>query len=331
MVFDDTLVQFADINQQWSGILVGNGASRAVADSFAYTSLYDKACSDDIAHPLVQNEQNLFLALGTRNFEQVLSALSTAKLVNDAFGQSITQIVESYERIRLSLVEAVHAVHVPHDQVPEETLAGIRSALLDYDFVYSTNYDLLVYWAVMQGPDEFRDYFFSGSVFDVGNTEIWHKSTKVLYLHGGLHLYRTLVGQTFKRTAGPYGNLLDNFASQIPGQEGAVPLFITEGSSGDKLRSIYTSDYLSFGYTQLSRHSGPLVIFGHSLENEFDRHLTVAIRGSSSKVLGIGIYPANAGVTVAELKAKWTAKFPSFELFFFNSSTHPLGIPTLHI
>jgi hypothetical protein len=58
MVFDDTLVQFADINQQWSGILVGNGASRAVADSFAYTSLYDKACSDDIAHPLVQNEQN---------------------------------------------------------------------------------------------------------------------------------------------------------------------------------------------------------------------------------------------------------------------------------
>jgi hypothetical protein len=331
VAFDDTLLEFSEIDQQWSGILVGNGASRAVADSFAYTSLYDKASSNTITHPLIQNERNIFHALDTRNFEQVLSALSTAKIVNTAFGQPITALEQSYERIRLSLVEAVHAIHVPHSQIPEETHAQIRSALLEYDFVYSTNYDLLIYWAIMQDPAGFRDYFFSGSIFDVGNTEVWHKSTKILFLHGGLHLYRTRVGQTLKRTAGLYGNLLDDFATPISDQEQAVPLFVTEGSSSDKLRSIYTSDYLSFGYTQLSRHAGPLVIFGHGLDDQFDRHLTVAIRGSSIKVIGIGIHSPSDGTTISDLKARWNAKFPNCELIFFDSSTHPLGVPTLHV
>lgn len=326
MAFDDTLLKFTEIKQEWSGIVVGNGASRAVADSFAYTSLYDKACSTDIEHPLEPQDQAIFEALKTRNFEQVLSALSTAKLVNGAFAQPTTQIDESYERIRLSLVESVHAVHIPHGEVSEEVLLAIRSALLDYDFVYSTNYDLLIYWAIMQGPNEFRDYFFSGPVFDLGNTEVWHKSTKILFLHGGLHLYRTREGQTFKRNSGLYGNLLDDFATEIAGQEGAVPLFVTEGSASDKLRSIYTSDYLSFCYSQLSGHSGPLVIFGHSLDDQFDSHIKTAIRGSSTKVIGIGILPVNDGTSIAETKANWVAKFPNHELLFFDSSTHPLGL-----
>lgn len=325
------LVQFEEIDKEWSGILIGNGASRSIADSFAYTSLYDKACSEEIDYPLTTNDQEIFRALRTKNFEQVLSSLATAKMVNNAFEIAAPQLDESYERIRLSLVGAVHAVHIPHAAIPGETLLQIRSALLDYEFVYSTNYDLLIYWAIMQGPEDFRDYFFSGSTFDVGNTEVWGKYTRVLYLHGGLHLYRNQVGQTLKRTAGQFGNLLDDFATPVPGQETAVPLFITEGSSSDKLRSIYTSDYLSFAYSELARHEGPLVIFGQSLDDQFDRHLIAAIRSSPCKSLGIGVYPGNGRDATVEAKAKWTAKFPSIELAFFDSSTHPLGANSLHI
>lgn len=326
MAFDNSLAAFPDIKQQWNGILVGNGASRAVADSFAYSSLYDTASGTGIAHPLQAHEQSIFAALKTKNFEQVLSALGISTMVGHAFGIDVAEIETSYDRIRAALVEAVHAVHVPHASVPIETLTAVRVALLTYDFVYSTNYDLLIYWSIMENPAEFRDYFFSGMHFDIGNTEVWSKATKVLYLHGGLHLYRTYNGATVKRQAGAWGNLLDDFGSPIPDVPEAVPLFISEGASADKLRSIFTSDYLAFAYNQFSRQSGPLVIFGQSLEEQYDQHLISAIQGGSNRILGVGIHPASLGAkSVAEIKAHWFTKFPNFELHFFDSTTHPLG------
>jgi hypothetical protein len=331
MDFDNTLIPFTEIEHEWSGILIGNGASRAIADSFAYPSLFQNACSD-VTHTLAEHEKKIFEALDTRNFEQVLSALTTAQLVSKAFNHEIPTLEDSYERIRLALVEAVQAIHIPHAHIPEQTLHHIRTSLLKYDFVYSTNYDLLIYWAIMQDPTDFRDYFFSGSIFNVGDTEVWHKSTKLLFLHGALHLYRTRIGQTFKRTAGQFGNLLDDFGTPIADQNGAVPLFITEGTSTDKLRSIYNSDYLSFAYSQFSRHSGPLVIFGHTLNEQFDNHLISAIRSRRSGILGIGIHPATSGdLAVAQIKALWFNKFHNFELYFFDASTHPLGLPELHV
>jgi hypothetical protein len=332
VAFDDSLIKFDELDKPWSGILVGNGASRVVADTFAYASLYQTASSNNVSHPLEAHEIGIFDALQTRNFEQVLSALATTKLVNTAFALPVDSLAQSYDRIRVSLVEAIRSIHIPHAAVPAEILTEMRAALLKYDFVYSTNYDLLLYWAIMLGRGEFRDYFFSGNIFDISNTEVWQKSTKMLFLHGGLHLYRTRIGQTYKRTAGQWGNLLDDFGTPIPDQDGAVPLFITEGNSSDKLRSIYTSDYLSFAYTQFSRHSGPLVIFGHSLDEQFDQHLISAIRGSTNRVLGVGLHPYSAGTkTIAQIKALWFSKFHNFDLHFFDSSTHPLGSATLHV
>ena len=63
-----------------SGLLIGNGASMAVWHDFYYDSLFEKAKS--VAEkPLSQTELSVFEALGTRNFEHVLSALKTASKV----------------------------------------------------------------------------------------------------------------------------------------------------------------------------------------------------------------------------------------------------------
>jgi hypothetical protein len=78
-----------------------------------------------------------------------------------------------------------------------------------------------------------------------------------------------------------------------------------------------------------SDHAGPLVIFGQSLEDQFDRHLILAIKSGSKRPLGIGIHPTASAQTIAEQKAKWYAKFPGFDLSFFDSTTHPLGLPEL--
>src|SRR5687768_9458896 len=50
-----------------AALLLGNGASRAVWSPFHYESLYEMACSDQVAHPLAEETQALFGKLGTTN------------------------------------------------------------------------------------------------------------------------------------------------------------------------------------------------------------------------------------------------------------------------
>jgi hypothetical protein len=93
--------------------------------------------------------------------------------------------------------------------------------------------------------EKFKDYFWGQSQeFDLTDTETSVTATKVLYLHGGLHLYRLPSGVAIKRKAEAGRSLLDLFGVSF--MEGATPLFITEGTSQDKLASIRRSDYLSF-------------------------------------------------------------------------------------
>jgi Domain of unknown function (DUF4917) len=84
---------------------------------------------------------------------------------------------------------AVHSVHVDRSLVSDASLKGIRDYIRTFDFVYSTNYDLLMYWAIMsEDPTlDFVDYFW-GEAFDSLNTEVWGDRTRILYLHGALHL-----------------------------------------------------------------------------------------------------------------------------------------------
>jgi hypothetical protein len=324
---NEQLATWNDLNDiPWTGMLVGNGASCAIWEPFRYKSLYQESCSAAHPHPLGPEAINVFQKLDTSNFELVLSALKTTSLVLDAIGQGPAAVDAMYSSVQTALVEAVKSVHIPWADISEESKLAIKTELLDYEFIYSTNYDLILYWSVMHdSPSGFRDYFF-GPKFDLSNTEIWAKSTKVLFLHGGLHLYRELSGQTVKRKAEPWQNLLDLFGTPL--DPPAVPLFITEGSSLDKLKSIYRSDYLSFCYSQLTKHKGALVIFGQSLTAEYDAHLIDAIKKSDAKILGISLRP---GPNVEANKAKFHASFPNLELHFFDAGTHPFGAATLHV
>jgi hypothetical protein len=205
-------------------------------------------------------------------------------------------------------------------------LRQIKEALLLYDWVYSTNYDLLVYWAVMvDSPDGFKDFFWSER-FDLTDTEIWDKVTKVLYLHGALHLYRMTTGETLKRRA-EERNLLEAFAAGD--WRDALPLFIAEGSSEDKLRAIYGSDYLSFAFSRFSEHRGDLVVFGHRL-SDTDKHLIDVMQTWSPKTIAISMRPGDED-EIIERKARLKRRLRGHGLVFFDSTTHPLGLPELEV
>jgi len=324
----DELEDFEAIDVDWSGILIGNGTSLAISNCFEYRSLFEQAKTTDT--PINQSDISIFEHLKTKNFEQVLSALNQAKAINRVFDLEHDEIIQAYSRIQNALAEAVHGVHVKWDSLDEKNLSSIREGLLDYDFVYSTNYDLLLYWAINQNSSGFKDFFW-GNNFDLGNTEIWGKATKVLFLHGGLHLYKTSRG-TLKRKARPFENLLDLFGTPVDDDENAVPLFVTEGASSDKLKSIYNNDYLSFAYNRFANHHGPIIILGQSLDENFDKHLLDALRASTNRYIGIGIHRGSKDSTeLVHEKTKFLTKFVGFDVRFFDASTHPLGNPSLSI
>ena len=254
-----------------------------------YPSIYEKSCSDDIDNPLSDSDIKLFEILDTTNFEHVLSYLLIGKIINSALGMDTQLIEDRYISIQRGLIQAVNAVHIPWRNLPNSILQRIQDELLRYSYVYSTNYDLLIYWAMMHNENGFKDYFWDVE-FDIGNTDIWDDCTCVLYLHGGLHLYRLPTGLTLKRRASENNNLLDLFGQ--PFYENAVPLFISEGSSAEKLSSIYRSDYLSFAFSKFSNHEGPLVILGHSLSAS-DDHIVSAINRLGPQKIAISMLPGD--------------------------------------
>ena len=169
--------------------------------------------------------------------------------------------------------------------------------------------------------------------FDVSDTDLWDDkpTTKVLLLHGALHLYKSQDGRTFKKLSGEDGNLLDLF--DVQGD--AIPLFISEGTSRDKLSAIIRNDYLSFAYERFSKHRGSLVVFGHSLSPEFDQHLDRRFmrkwkrydqkrasfqRIPSRRVVAVSLRPTNDPHAVIETKSRLTRGM--WQITRSGSSTH---------
>ena len=321
----NTWVETKD-QSNWSGILLGNGSSRALWEPFTYPSLFQKAASAKICHPLTATDKALFSKLGnTTNFESILADLLTATIVNKALEIPYSEIPRRYRSIRRALIEAIHSVHLPWDRLSLDTKKRVRKALRRYSFVFTTNYDLLVYWCIMaMGGSGFKDYFWNRT-FDASDSKVWGSPTKILYLHGALHLYRTAAGRTIKEVGDVSGGLLARFAAN----KNRIPLFISEGSSRHKMQAIARSDYLAFGLKTLSEFDGSLVVFGHSLSTR-DKHVVAAINKWQSLNLAYSIYSRKPSEIIRE-KARIVELFPNASINFFDARTHPLGRLSLRI
>ena len=332
--FQDVDAQLEDWNAlrttaSFGGLLVGNGASRAVWDDFGYDSLFENARTVE-EKPLSQSELSVFEAMQTRSFEQVLGALKTTSRVNKALAVSSAAPRNRYYAIKEALINTVHAVHIPWRLVVPSTLATINQELGSYRTVFTTNYDLLNYWAIQHRPEAITDLFQGTEPrFDLSLTTTG--KTRLLYLHGGLHLVRNQDG-TARKLMSTEGTLLGSFAiNNTIKTLDDVPLFVNEGPTQDKLKTIRSSDYLSFCYDQLLGHGDGLCIFGHAL-GEQDSHIIHALRQAKPKTAAISIYPRSKAF-IQHQKRHYTKVFEGtgVELRFFDSKTHSLGSPKLTV
>jgi hypothetical protein len=323
--FDTTLPAWKDTHLagHCTGLLVGNGASRALWRGFAYDSLFELA-QKVRNRPLGQTDLALFKAWGSESFEQVLGALNTTTRVNAALAIGASGPLNRYYAIKEALIHAMRSVHLPWRLLQADTRQAINTALREYSVIYSGNYDLLCHWAVGEAPEGFDDGLEEDAGFDARRPPAGDH--RLHYLHGGLHLIKDRDGITRRRTA-VASELLDGFAINTPGD---VPLFVNEGTTADKYRSIRHSDYLTRSLAALATHRGPLCLFGHQL-NPQDAHVLAALRQAPIEAMAVSIFPLSDPWVLSQKKRYHELLGDRVTLAFFDATSHPLGAPGLLI
>ncbi len=324
-----------DATGAWDTLFLGNGASVNVSKNFSYDYLFDQA-------DLSVNAKKVFTEFRTTNFEFALELLSDAQRVCSALGtprSSGRLMAAEYANIRDALFDAVNRTHVRWSEVPEGTRHHIADVLLCYRKVFTTNYDLILYWSLLSRGRfaAFTDFFGREDpadpiIFDVTAQPMsarFRGRTQLYHLHGGLHLWRDeRTGATGKWDRLDGTDLLgleDRFRERPERQ----PLLVSEGLTADKLRAIRGSDYLSFALAQLTRDRGNMVIFGWSFGDQ-DQHITDAINKSFRRRIAISMRPSTAK-RMRRLQADLVARLDRHDVVFFDAATHPIGDPSLSI
>lgn len=324
------LKQWADLQDAypWETLVIGNGLSINVWGQFGYARLFEQAHLDRVA-------RRLFSDFETENFETVLEALWHAEQTLSALGRRTAKVAQLYAAVQSALFQAVRQVHVPGKQVGRERLLHISDALRAYCLVFTLNYDLLTYWAAMQRGTRLgiRDFFWSEDhTFDISDASLNDSLTGLLYLHGGLHLWQdSKSGQTGKWTtrSGSGVTLLTSLEASVSSVPSRRPLFVSEGTSAQKLAVIRRSDYLSYALQSLSDNCSNTVIFGLSF-GEQDKHIAAAIASGPKRHIAISVRPDDSDKVSAAI-ANYRASLPRHRLHFFDSTSHPLGSSSLTV
>jgi Domain of unknown function (DUF4917) len=263
-------------------LLLGNGFSIAQGGGqFGYKTLLEKS-------GLAENDpiRNVFRILDTFDFEKVMKALEDAAIIESAYGEEnrSKKFFDDAARVRDGLVHAVHAVHPGNKfDIPKSQRDACALFLKHFDSIFTLSYDLLLYWVIIHAAtDKFSDGFGLGNQIDGFREYVYGANCNTYYLHGALHLFLGPHRETRKRIV--TNNTIVNDITDTIRRLKQLPLFVAEGSSGQKLARINSVPYLSDCYKTLQCLDGSVFIFGHSAGEE-DRHIYEAIFGGEiSKV-----------------------------------------------
>jgi hypothetical protein len=164
--------------------------------------------------------------------------------------------------------------------------------------VFSLNYDLLLYWAMMAANDAadgnlFKDCFKGDGHFEPDYEYLRrpHKNlataTLVFYPHGNLSLATDMWGTETKITHTSDGLLNAITASWSLG--GSTPLFVSEGDSEKKIRSIGRNFYLNQVYSELCAHRNSVLVYGWGFGRQ-DSHILSALARARVSRFGVSVY-----------------------------------------
>lgn len=339
-------------------LLLGNGFSIACKpDIFHYGSLFDQA---DFSR--MPEAKAVFASLNTQDFELAIRALQNGSALLPIYAPEAQKkailMKQHSEALKEALISTIAGNHPegPHD-LNEAKIWACRTFLSHFikedsnksGYVFTLNYDLLLYWVLMNEGNPFEheiDRFHLKRNDGFGNDEddpgadyvVWQGETaahsaNVYYLHGALHLFDSgaeLQKYTWVRSG---ERLVEQVRTALT--QNKFPLFVAEGSSDQKKNRIRHNAYLYQGlkvFTQNAQTKNHgFFIFGHSLAANDDHILLRLARGKFSK-LYIGLYgdPSSEGNKSIIAKAHGIAvqrheKYPLTVVFFDSATANVWG------
>lgn len=277
-------------------LLLGNGFSMSYDSGiFSYNALskFFENLDNDIL-------QKLFQIIKTSNFELLMEQLDNVAQISEIFGADkkvVDKIKQATITLKESLIDAIKELHPEHVfAVPEEKSNScatfLNSFLSQEGQIFTTNYDLLLYWVLMRNDIENA---IDGFGRDAEETDEWipeeerqfselrwgkHKKIQTVhYLHGALQLFDTGV-EIIKEEYTSEHYLLDNIKARMEKKE--YPIFVTAGNGFEKLSHIVHNKYLSYCYESLASISGSLICYGFGFGN-YDEHVISAINKAAKK------------------------------------------------
>lgn len=315
-------------------LLFGNGFSMAYDKNiFSYNALstFIENTDDSLL-------RQLFQKLNTKNFELIMQQLDNFCEIAGIFSTDsflVPKIKAVSEKLKNSLIEAVKELHPEHVfKIPEvkseSCIKFLQEYLLKNGLIFSTNYDLLLYWVLMRNGDKRKavDGFGrdletdldSEKYIDPSDLEYselrWGKykiEQTIHYLHGTLPIFDTGIN-IIKVEYDTEHYLLQNVKSRIDNKE--YPIFVTAGNGKEKLTHIMHNKYLSYCYEQLCNIQGSLVPFGFNF-GEYDTHIIEAINnaakhgrkaGNKLHSVYIGVYSEDDLKHINEIRSSFKCK-----------------------
>jgi len=337
LTFDDAMRRVSGLTKRH--LLLGNGFSISLKpDIFSYGALFDSA--DFSSKPHIKT---LFQKLGTQDFEVVIKHLLDAAAVLDAYGRTEPSLAKDLRSdaatIKDALVTAIAKRHPdrPRDVKPEQ-YAACRKFLSRFDHMFTLNYDVLLYWTLMQSEVDqliFRhdDGFRHPEDEPAAPWVSWQQgnAATVSYLHGALHLFDAgseITKYTWSKTDKPIVEQI-----RISLDEEKYPLFVAEGTSAKKLERIMHNAYLHKAlrsFESCQNATAAIVVFGHSLADN-DRHVLRCIAKGNAPYLLVSLHgdPSseankkiiNAAATLVQERGPAGGRKKALEVYFYDAAS----------
>lgn len=216
----------------------------------------------------------------------------------DENGSLVEALTNANQLLQKSLIDAVSTLHPEHVfEVSEEKSEACHTFLNEYlendGKVFSTNYDLLLYWVLMRNQSQFANDGFGREHLNPVETRRkqeeaeygelrWGKNKqeqKVFHVHGTLPIFDTEI-EIEKEVYRDEKYLLENIKERMNNKE--YPIFVTAGDGHEKLKQIYRNRYLTHCYENLSNITGSLISFGFNF-GEYDDHIIEAVNKAAKR------------------------------------------------
>ena len=270
MSFEEAMALAGDASKT---VLLGNGFSMAYdTETFRYFVFLQRLREN----PDFANLVTVFDVIGTDDFEKVMNALHTSLTICNNYNctcEELNQIRTDEIDLKLKLIEFISDTHPrASTDISDAKYRSTRMFLSKFSEYYTTNYDLLLYWALLRSQVGGVQLRYNDGFSGIAPGELtWAKKIEqtIFYIHGAMHLYKNHHDVVKLRY-----NSTDPLRTKVRERiiRDDFPLFVAGRNSAEKIEKIESNRYLRDCMERFSVIDGALFIHGHSIDDN-DAHI----------------------------------------------------------